>query len=181
MKAVAVTLGDYTPMALYRYVHNKDGLVDLMLDDVAGEVPVPAPSGDWRADVHALAMATRAMIGRHPWQPRLFHTRPPAGPNAMRRIEYLLTVLTGAGATLSDAMTYAALVDRHVLGSGMQEAAETAPVDPAMFATVHELAVARDLPNLTAWLAAPFGPPIEEQFELGLGFLLDGIAARLSS
>lgn len=181
MKAVATTLGDYTPMALYRYVGNKDGLVDLMLDFVAGEVPVPAPGPDWRADLHTAALATRGMIARHPWFSRLFHTRPPAGPNVMRHLEFKLTVLTGAGASLADAMTYAALIDRHVLGTGMQEEAEGGPVDPAVFGQVRELAAARDLPNLTAWLTAPFGPPPDEQFELGLGFLLDGIAARITS
>jgi hypothetical protein len=123
----------------------------------------------------------RRMITRHPWFSQLFHTRPPAGPNVMRHLEFKLTVLTRAGASLADAMTYAALLDRHVLGSGIQEAAEGGPVDPALFGQVRELAAARDLPNLTAWLTAPSGPPPDEQFELGLGFLLDGIAARISS
>jgi AcrR family transcriptional regulator len=180
MKAVAAALGDYTPMALYRHVGNKDGLVDLMLDTVAGEVPVPVSSADWRADLHATALETRRMIGRHPWFPRLFHTRPPAGPNVMRHLEFKLVVLTGAGASLADAMTYSAMIDRHVLGTGMQEEIEGGPVDPALFETVHTLAVARDLPLLSEWLSAPIGPPAAEQFELGLGFLLDGIAARLS-
>ena len=31
MRAVATALGSSTPMSLYRYVHSKDGLVDLML------------------------------------------------------------------------------------------------------------------------------------------------------
>lgn len=181
MKAVAIALGDYTPMALYRYVENKDGLLDLMLDEVAGEVPVPSPGPSWRADLHDTAMAMRGMIARHPWFSHYFHTRPPAGPNVMRHLEFKLTVLTRAGASLPDAMTYAALIDRHVLGSGMQEAAEGGPVDPTMFGQVRELAVARELPNLTAWLTAPTGPPPDEQFELGLGFLLDGIAARITS
>jgi hypothetical protein len=32
---------------------------------------------------------------------------------------------------------------------------------------------------LAGWLADPVGPTLDEQFELGLGFVLDGIAARL--
>lgn len=92
----------------------------------------------------------------------------------MRGLEFKLTVLTGAGASLPDAMTYAAMIDRHVLGSGMQEEAEGGPVDPALFATV------RDLPLLTEWLSAPAGPTVDEQFELGLEFLLDGIANSLA-
>src|SRR5215470_20063869 len=53
MAAVAGRLGPCTPMALYRHVLNKDGLVDLMLDHVTAEVPVPdEPGDDWRADLH---------------------------------------------------------------------------------------------------------------------------------
>ena len=178
MKAVAAALGDYTPMALYRYVGSKDGLVDLMLDEVAGEVPVPAPGPDWRADLHTAAVAMRRMITRHPWFPRLFHTRPPAGPHVMRHLEFKLTVLTAAGASLVDAMTYAAMIDRHVLGSGLQEELEGGPVDPALFGEVRALAA--DLPLLSSWLSAPAGPSVAEQFELTLGFLLDGIAAGLA-
>ena len=47
--------------------------------------------------------------------------------------------------------------------------------------TVHDLAAATGrLPHLTSWLARPSGPSPEEQFSLGLGFLLDGIARCLA-
>ncbi|GAA5190576.1 hypothetical protein GCM10023322_46050 [Rugosimonospora acidiphila] len=66
MKAVAARLGGYSPMALYRYGYSKEGLVDLMLDAAVAEIPVPArPSDDWREDLRALALATRAMTVRH--------------------------------------------------------------------------------------------------------------------
>jgi hypothetical protein len=130
------------------------------------------------------------MIKRHPWYAQLIHTRPPAGPHMMRRTEFMLAVLAGVGVEVAAAMTYAALLDRHVFGSGLQEAAEaefdrraglTGPAEfVAAIATVHELAAADGrLPHLTSWLARPTGPDPDEQFELGLTFLLDGIAARL--
>jgi len=125
MKAVAARLGPYTAMALYRYVYNKDGLVDLMLDAATAEVPVPAqPGPDWRADLLELATQTRQMIMRHPWYATLIHTRPPVGPHMMRRLEFMLRVLTARGASTAAAMTYAALIDRHIFGSGLQEAEE---------------------------------------------------------
>ena len=191
MKAVAGRLGPYTPMALYRYVHSKDGLVDLMLDAATAEVGVPAaPGPDWRADLHALAAETRQMIARHPWYAALFHTRPPVGPHAMGRLEFMLAVLTARGASTADAMTYAALIDRHILGSGLQEAEEARTsrrlgLDDeaglaASLAAVRGLAAASGrYPQLARWLASPAGPSGDEQFELGLGFLLDGIAAKL--
>jgi hypothetical protein len=48
-------------------------------------------------------------------------------------------------------------------------------------ATVHDLAAAGRYPHLTSWLAHPSGPSADEQFDLGLGFLLDGIATRLQA
>jgi AcrR family transcriptional regulator len=191
MKAVAARLGPYSAMALYRYVHSKDGLVDLMLDAATAEVPVPGrPGPDWRADLEELAAQTRRMTIRHPWYAALFHTRPPAGPHMMQRLEFMLAVLAGQGATTADAMTYAALIDRYIFGSGLQEAEEArmsrehglddeAVLRSAM-AAVHDLAAASSrFPLLAGWLAHPSGPSPEEQFGLGLGFLLDGIARCL--
>ena len=40
----------------------------------------------------------------------------------MARLEFMLAVLHASGATVAEAMTYAALIDRHIYGSGMQEA-----------------------------------------------------------
>jgi len=191
MKAVAARLGPYTAMALYRYVYNKDGLVDLMLDAATAEVPLPPqPGPDWRADLLELAAQTRQMIKRHPWYAVLIHTRPPVGPHMMRRLEFMLQVLTAQGASTAAAMTYAALIDRHIFGSGLQEAEEAqmsrrhgldddAGLETAM-AAVHGLAAASgQYPLLTSWLARPAGSSADEQFGLGLGFLLDGIATQL--
>lgn len=191
MKAVAARLGPYTPMALYRHVHNKEGLVDLMLDAATAEIALPArPGDDWRADLCAVATATRRVIDRHPWYALLIHTRPPAGPHLMRRLEFILDVLVRQGATVAEAMTYAALLDRHVFGSGLQEAEEARfnrryglDDDAALYAAIavlRDLAAADgNLPHLTGWLARPAGPTADERFRLGLDFLLDGIAGRL--
>jgi AcrR family transcriptional regulator len=191
MKAVAGRLGPFTPMALYRYVHSKDDLVDLMLDAAIGTVPVPErPGSDWRADLRTVATATREMIKEHPWYAWLVHTRPPVGPDTMRRTEFMLAVQVGRGASVPAAMTFAALIDRHVFGSGLQEAQEARfnqrrgldrPEDViAAIASVRDLAVADGrLPLLASWLAEPTGATVDEQFELGLDFLLDGIATRL--
>jgi hypothetical protein len=88
-------------------------------------------------------------------------------------------------------MTYAAMIDRYILGSGLQDAEEARmsrehglddeAVLKSALGTVHDLAAATGrLPRLTGWLAHPSGPSPEEQFSLGLGFLLDGIARCLA-
>lgn len=108
----------------------------------------------------------------------------------MQRLEFLLSVPTARGASTAAAMTYGALIDRHIFGSGLQEAQEAemsrrfgldddAGLSAAM-AAVHDLAAtAGRYPNLTGWLARPAGPTADEQFSLGLRFLLDGIATQL--
>ena len=151
MKAVAARLGPYTAMALYRYVYNKDGLVDLMLDAATAEIPRPAqPGPDWRADLLGLAAQTRLMIKRHPWYATLIHTRPPVGPHMMQRLEFMLRVLTAQGASTAAAMTYAALIDRHIFGSGLQEAEE------AQISTAER----REM------VAMPQPPPVAQELEM---------------
>jgi AcrR family transcriptional regulator len=191
MTAVASKLGNYTAMSLYRYVVSKDGLVDLMLDAAIGEVVVPGQAGPhWRGDLHALAHSSWDMVKRHLWYAQLVQTRPPLGPNTMRRTEFILGVIVGQGATLGEAMTYAALLDRHIFGSALREAEERAMyrrygIDNAErlmeeVATARALVVAQgNYPLLAEWMSAPSGATSDEQFELSLEFLLDGVAGRL--
>ena len=191
MTAVAHQLGAYTAMALYRYVSSKDGLVDLMLDHVAAEIELPPePTGDWRADLRAIAVGSWEMVTRHSWFAQLVHTRPPLGPNMIRRTELILQVLTGRGATVAEAMGYAALLDRHIFGGALQAAEEramqqrygltnTEELTSAIKAIREQIAADGSFPILSMWMADPNVAKPDEQFELSLTFLLDGIAARL--
>lgn len=190
MAAVAHRLGPYTAMALYRHVPSKDGLIDLMLDQVTGEIGLPdGPSGDWRADLHEVATQSWEMVNRHGWYAQLVHTRPPLGPNMMRRTELVLRILTDRGASLADAMTYAAIIDRHVFGAALQAAEEEAMFrrfgltdERSVAAAITEagpLAGGGEFPLLAAWMAAPAVTSPDAPFQLTLTMLLDGIAARL--
>ena len=191
MAAVAERLGSYTAMALYRYVSSKDGLIDLMLDHVVAEVQLPSPpSRNWRTAIYALAIRTWEMVMRHGWYAQLVYRRPPLGPNMMRRTEAMLEILTRRGASAGNAMTYAAVIDRHIFGSALQAVEERAMEQRYGIASADELADAitavSDLaaatgsyPILAAWMTDPQIATPTEQFELSLGFLLDGIAAQL--
>lgn len=191
MAAVARRLGPYSPMALYRYVGSRDGLIDLMLDASAGEVSVPsAPGGDWREDLRRLAAETRRMARRHLWFAQLFHTRPPLGPNLLRRTEFQLSVFAVQGATAEQGMTYASMLDRYVLGDALQEAEEAGmreryglQAESAFLAEVaasHSLVERGGHPHLATWLRTPSAPS-DEGFELGLTWLLDGLAGALGN
>jgi AcrR family transcriptional regulator len=190
MQSVAQALGAFTPMSLYRYVYSKEGLIDLMLDAVLAEArPPQRSSGDWSADVYKLELHTWDVTMRHPWFAQLVHTRPPLGPNALRRTEYLLGVFTTLSSDIGTAMGYVSLLERLVIGLALQvgeEARAGFQVDVASedsaYAGLDPLRQltgdSAEYPLLARWAAAPSGPTPIEQVELGVRMLLDGIAAR---
>ncbi|KJK43079.1 MULTISPECIES: TetR/AcrR family transcriptional regulator [unclassified Streptomyces] len=92
MRRVAAGIGAGT-MSLYNYVPRKEELYELMVDAVSGEYEYTAPTGDWRADLLALARQTRALMHRHPWLPRLLSPVYGFSPNALRYLEHSLECL----------------------------------------------------------------------------------------
>src|SRR5688500_19101550 len=53
-------------MSLYRYVANKDDLLDGMVDAVFGEIELPPHDTDWRTAMRRRAISVRAALTRHP-------------------------------------------------------------------------------------------------------------------
>ncbi|WP_424860752.1 TetR/AcrR family transcriptional regulator [Streptomyces sp. MMS24-I29] len=110
MRKVAAELGCGT-MSLYNYVPRKEDLHELMLDAVSGDYEYPGPSGDWRADLTALAHQARAMMHRHTWVPRLMSPVYGFSPNALRYLEYALSCLDGVDARFGEKMELLAMVN----------------------------------------------------------------------
>jgi hypothetical protein len=54
-------------MALYRYVGSKNGLADLMADQVYGQLTVIRGDG-WRPALRGLGRSGWDAVQRHPWQ-----------------------------------------------------------------------------------------------------------------
>ncbi|WP_019927484.1 TetR/AcrR family transcriptional regulator [Nocardia sp. BMG111209] len=189
MRRVATEVGARTPMALYRYVGSKDGLVDLMLDAVYGEVALPEPSGEWRADVEALALATWRTVTGHLWFGKLIHTRPPFGPNALRYFDFRFGVLERAGVGPDMASRITAAVDGHIFGAALQLAEEHAmrsrignPTDAQLKSTARPLLdtllEAGQHRAFTRWFHAHDPNVLQDNVEYTLSCLLDGFAAR---
>ncbi|SFX43739.1 TetR/AcrR family transcriptional regulator [Streptomyces atratus] len=110
MRKVAAELGCGT-MSLYNYVPRKEDLYELMFDAVSGGYEYPEPSGDWRADLVALAHQARAMMHRHTWAPRLMSPVYGFSPNALRYLEYALSCLDGVDARFGEKMELIAMVN----------------------------------------------------------------------
>jgi len=90
-RSIAARLG-VGAASLYRYIASKDDLFDLMVDAVASEYDLPAPSSDWRADLMLLATRSRALHRRHPWVLSL-SSGASWGPNVRSYLDYLLAAL----------------------------------------------------------------------------------------
>lgn len=214
MRNIAARLGVGT-MTLYTWVQNKDDLVDAMSDALSARLLVPEPlPADWRAALHAIALAARDTVEAHPWMFR-GGRRGRIGANLLRHIDQSLRAVSGIeldwqmrAAVLQAIDNYAishalasirrrgirdaARRDRDVAEperSGRGPRAETPRGDEA---TDLEMRVLFDSGELE-YLAARFGtlqealgrieqgpPEIDGAFELGLGWLLDGIEAMIA-
>jgi AcrR family transcriptional regulator len=94
MRRVAAELGTGAA-SLYRYLDNRDDLLDLMADASGAEYVFGAPTGDWLADLVAIGEQARTIFRRHPWLPGLVMGRAVLGPNGLVLLERVLDILAG--------------------------------------------------------------------------------------
>lgn len=170
-------------MSLYSYAPDKETLLELMVDHVSGELTVTGPpnTGDWRADLKAIAHLQRAHMLRHPWLPAALSTRRVPGPNTLAFLEYALAVLRPTGldgaAKLEVFAQLTAFVAGHVAHEIAQAAASRSS-DRAAAEARYLAAVAADghRPELAEALSAPgrlLTP--EATFARFLNRLIDGL------
>jgi AcrR family transcriptional regulator len=192
MRTLATRLGVRSPMALYRYVGSKDGLADLMADDVYGQLTVTRGDG-WRAALHSLGTSGWTAVQRHPWFARLAFSRPPLGPNAVAVYDAALAELDPLNLPAATRMGFVNTVLGHVLGSGLALLEEQTMRARAAIASEEDLADAAapylariaesgKYPHFSRWAADPARLAEQPQtFEKILDWLLDGLATMLDA
>ena len=92
MRRVAADLGTGAA-SLYRYLDNREDLLDLMIDATGTEYHITAPTGDWLADLLDVGEQARAIMRRHPWLPPLLMTRSVLGPHGLVLLEHVMEAL----------------------------------------------------------------------------------------
>ncbi|NBM18484.1 TetR/AcrR family transcriptional regulator [Streptomyces sp. GC420] len=181
MRRVAAQVGAGV-MSLYSYAPDKETLLELMVDHVSGELPLTeVPTGDWRADLRAVARLQRGLMLRHPWLPAALSTHRTPGPNTLAFLERALAALRPTGldgaARLEVFAQLTAFVAGHVGYEIAQAKAARAP-DRAAAEARYLAAVAADghHPELAEALGAP-GRPLapEATFNRFLNRLIDGV------
>lgn len=128
MRRVAGDLGVGT-MSLYYYVQTKAELLDLMHDEMMGEVVISEDElpDDWRGALEAIAHRALAAIQRHPWA----IGAPPtvSGPNGMRHFEQSLAAVAALDASERTRFEIIFIVDEYVFGYALREAEEMREAD----------------------------------------------------
>ena len=189
-------------MSLYWYVASKEELLDRMLDAIEAEIEVPEPTGDWRADLNVFAHRTRATLARHRWAVEFIGSRPPSGPNDVRNLERLLSLIDGTGAEHDVRLAFGIFntVAAFVMGAVMREAQETrfqreqeraeANLTPEEIEALHLryrewFSAAGNFPHIARLMESGVDPDDpntrEERFQFSLDCVLDGVAARLTA
>ncbi|MPZ79493.1 MAG: TetR family transcriptional regulator [Actinophytocola sp.] len=189
LRRVAGELGTGTT-TLYRYIATKDELFDLMIDSAMGEHEPPAPTGDWRADLRAIAHANRALVLRHPWLAALPATRPALGPNSLAWLEATYATVAPLGLAPDEVLarvgTLLTFVRGHVIDElAEQEAARRSGMDMTRWlatqARYGETIIGSGrYPNLSRLMLAARTPHADDRYERifrhGVNHILAGLA-----
>lgn len=158
MRRLGARLG-VEAMSLYRHVRDKADLLDAIHAAVLGDLgavrggatPAAPATGDWRGLLTHMATALRQVLLRHPNVLPLFGTRPVRAAEATATIARVRQALLDAGFSEQLAAQVLKVVGVYTIGYALSDAHHT-----------------RDA-----------SAPRVEAFELGLGALLDGLAAHL--
>lgn len=180
IRRVAGELG-IRPMSIYTHIASKDDLVDLMLDEVIGEVLLPEPlPEDWREALRQLAHRSHDAFLAHIWTLEAFGQRPRFGPNTLRHVEQSIAAASRTGLGPEATAIILAVVDEYTLGHAMRVL--LVPDEDALRETIDQMVRAADpdaFPHLAQATAGALLGPREGAFEAGLEALLDGFERTL--
>ncbi|MEV0375203.1 TetR/AcrR family transcriptional regulator [Streptomyces sp. NPDC050636] len=181
--------------SFYSHVANKDELIELVVDEVYGEIEVPDADSpaNWRTGAARCAQSLRATILKHPWMASVLGEvgMSQLGPNVMRASEGMLAIFRTAGLPAVEADLTVSTLTGYVIGVTITEAswlttlARSGQSEQEWVKRVWPAAeeAAKDHPQLRELYAALGGKdPREirdEKFDYGLQRVLDGLAGRI--
>jgi len=158
-------------MSLYTYVADKDRLVDLMVDRVAGQVT-------WPADLLGLVVTQRELMLRHQWLPGALPNRRLTGTNLIAYLDRGLAALAPTKLATSAKLEIIALLTGFVASYVTNELAQAAGgVTTAEQIELISAAVATGaFPHLAAALAeSADGPAVPLDFATVAARMISGL------
>ena len=184
IRSLAAELG-VKPMSVYHHVANKEEILDGIVDIVFSEIELPAFGGDWHAEMRRRASSAREALRRHPWAIGLLESRTNPGSATLKHHDAVIGTLRSAGFSVVMTAHAYALIDAYVYGFALSEA--SLPINgpetmPEVAEQIMEHFTADDYPHLLEFSVEHVMKPgydYGEEFEYGLGVVLDGLAASL--
>ena len=186
MRRIAEEL-DTGAASLYWHIGSKDGLLDLIFDQLIGEVEVPQPEPlRWQGQLTEVARAGRTMILRHRDVVRISIGRIPMGPNALRVSEGLFGILRAGGIPDQLAVTahhlFFAIINGFTLDETTELGVEIAgPPDEQTADAARDYIAALPpdrFPNLIAVAEHFHYADNDQSFDLLIQLFVNGLAAR---
>lgn len=189
MRKVADRLG-LKLMSIYTYVPGRSELIGLMVDEVAGEVPLPPHRGDLRERITAVARQVWDELHRHPWLLQVDQYRPWIGPNGSDKFEWQVAAIEGVGFTDLEMDQVVTLVTGFATGAARvsiaaRRAAEQSGMSDAEWWEINAPVLERVMPagaypissrvGLAAGLEYNAVADPERSFQFGLDRILDGL------
>ncbi len=169
-----------TPMAVYWHVRDKAELLDLIGERVFLAVDVPPADGDWRTQLRDVHRAMLVPLLEHPNAVELMIGRARFGPAGIALFERILSILRAAGLAPQAAFDAYQALYHFQLGFiatarrspefrevQLQGALYLRSLDPAQFPAIGEVAPVIGV------------RPLAEQYDIGLGVVIEGIGAAL--
>lgn len=181
MAAVAKRLA-FTTMSLYRYVDSKSALHAVMTDEAIGPAPKLNRRRGWRGQLEEWAKGDAVQLAAHPWVLDVRLGTPPVGPHLIAWMDVGFQVLLDARLTEEQAASSLLIVDgyvrNHVLLGLQYAGSETTTEWTTQLRSVLD---PERLPAVSAVMEAggfdsdQDGEFPGDEFDFGLGLLLDGI------
>ena len=113
---------EVTPMAIYRHVHNKSHLLDLMAERLLEQVDLASDeSATWQDRLRRLLGSYQAVVAAHPATPLLL-SRPFVSEAALRGSEALLAILRSAGFDAGQSARVLQVISGMLLGPAIHRA-----------------------------------------------------------
>jgi AcrR family transcriptional regulator len=185
MRRVAQELGT-GPASLYAHVSDKDELLELVLDRIAGEIPLLEPDpARWQEQVKEAARAARRVWTSYADVSRISLGNIPTGENMMRVTENQLAILRAGGVPDQVAAWFVDRLALYIDGDAFEVSVYMTRFkegwDPdeyfGQIRRYFESLPAERFPHITSMVGRLMEGGDEERFEFGLDLMVRGLAS----
>jgi AcrR family transcriptional regulator len=179
LRRLADDLG-VTPMSLYWHVADKAELLELVGHAVLAEIQLPDRIGDWKEQLRDVHRAMFAAFLRHRNSTEILIGRARFGAGGLAAFERILAILLDAGFTAEAA--FDAYQSLYLFTLGFMATSNRSPefIEVQRQGAAYMLTLPTEqFPSIRAVTPVIGRRSLDEQFEIGLAVVIDGVAARL--